>query len=101
MLAQFSITPIGKGARVGEYVAQILKLVDERGLDYQLTAMSTIVEGEWDEVMQLIKDCHHLMRNFAERVLTTIIIDDFTGRTGRLKGKVEDVEELLGKKLKT
>ncbi len=101
MLAQFSITPIGKDARIGEYVAQILKIVDERGLDYQFTAMSTLVEGEWYEVMQLIRDCHNLMRNFAERIMTTIIIDDFAGRTGRLKGKVENVEEMLGKKLKT
>jgi len=101
MLAQFSVIPMGKEEKVGEYVSQILKLVDERGLDYQLTAMSTLVEGEWDEVMQLIRDCHHLMKNFSERVLTTIIIDDFAGRTGRLKGKVEDVERLLGQKLKT
>lgn len=101
MLAQFSITPLGKGERVGEYVAQILKLVDKSGLDYQLTAMSTLVEGDWDEVMQLIRDCHYHMKSFSNRVMTTIIVDDFAGRIGRLKGKVEDVERLLGKKLKT
>jgi len=101
MLAQFSITPLGKGEKVGKYVAQILKMVDERGLDYQLTAMSTLVEGDWDEVMELIRDCHYLMKSFSNRVMTTIIIDDFAGRTGRLKGKVEDVERLLDKKLRT
>mgnify|MGYP003866941831 CR=1 FL=1 len=59
-----------------------------------------MIEGEWDEVMSLIKTCHQCLRQSHRRVLTTIKIDDREGATGRLTGKVRDVESVLGRKLK-
>ncbi len=61
--------------------------------------MQTTVEGEEAEVMGLIMRCHRLMRELAPRVLTHIAIDDRRGATGRLEGKVADVEAVLGRKL--
>ena len=99
MLVEFSITPIGKGESLSTDVAQVLDLVDKSGLDYKLTPMGTIVEGEWDEVMQLIKECHMLVRGRAPRVATWIHIDDCPGRTGMLEQKIKSVEERLGREL--
>jgi len=82
-------------------VAGIIDIVDKSGLPYQLTSMGTIVEGEWDEVFALIKDCHRAMRREAGRVLTRIAVDDREHAKGRLKGKVADVEKTLGRRLKT
>ncbi|MFQ6089940.1 MAG: MTH1187 family thiamine-binding protein [Candidatus Bipolaricaulia bacterium] len=99
MIVEFSITPIGKGESLSEDVALILDLVDKSGLPYRLTPMGTIVEGEWDEVMGLIKRCHRLMQERAPRVATWIHIDDRKGATGRIHHKVEAVERRLGREL--
>lgn len=100
MLASFSVAPMEVSGGVKHLIAEILKIVDESGLPYQLGPMNTTVEGETDEVMEVILRCHRRMLELAPRVLTNISIDDRRGATGRLEGKVRDVEELLGKRLR-
>ncbi len=101
MVVNFSIVPIGKESSLSAKVAEILKIVSESGIDYKLHSMGTILEGDWDEIMRLIKTCHKKILKDSDRVLTTITIDDRKGRTGRIAGKVKSVEKKLGKKLKT
>jgi len=74
----------------------MLRMVKASGLDYQLTAMGTLVEGEPDAVFDLIRACHLAMRKESERVSTKVWIDDQVGRTGRIRDKVTAVEEKLG-----
>ena len=100
MLAIFSTFPVDKGQSLSKEVAGVIKLIDESGLDYQTTAMGTLVEGEWDDIMDLVKRCHHKLREGSSRVYTKISIDDREGATGRLKGKVADVEKALGREVK-
>ena len=101
MIVNFSIVPIGKESSLSAKVAEVLKIVSESGISYKLHAMGTILEGDWDEIMRLIKKCHKRILKETDRVLTTITIDDRKGRTGRIAGKVKSVERKLGKKLKT
>jgi uncharacterized protein (TIGR00106 family) len=101
MVVNFSIVPIGKDSSLSAKVAEVLKIVSESGIDYKLHSMGTILEGDWDEIMRLIKKCHKIIAKDSDRVLTTITIDDHMGRTGRIAGKVKSVEKKLGKKLKT
>ncbi len=100
MLASFSIVPVGSGSELKEHVARVLDLIDRSGLDYRAGAMQTTVEGNMEEVMELITECHKLMRRHASRVLTSITIDDREGAGGRLSGKVSDMEKVLGRDLK-
>lgn len=100
MVAQFTIIPLGEQEELKEAVASILAIVDESGLPYQLNAMSTLLEGEWEPVMDLIHRCHLKMREQFPRVLTTVTVDDREGASNRLHGKVSDVEDVLGRKLK-
>ncbi len=100
MLAIFSTFPIDKGEALAKYVASVIELIDSSGLTYQTTAMGTLVEGEWDEVMGLFKKCHQKLREDSNRVYTKITIDDRGGATGRLTGKVADVEKFLGHEVK-
>ena len=97
MLASFSVAPLGLGEALSEHVAQIISLIDKSGLNYRMGAMQTTVEGTQEEVISLIMDCHNLMRKVAPRVLTSINIDDRKGATGRLTGKITDVEKALGR----
>lgn len=99
MLASFSIVPMGVGVELKEQIAGVLEIIDQSGLQYRLGAMQTTVEGEPDEVMALIMKCHRHMRDKAPRVLTRIAIDDREGATGRLTGKIKDVEKVLGREL--
>ncbi len=100
MLASFKIVPLEVGTEFKEHVARIIALVEESDLEYRLGAMQTTVEGTWDEVMSLVRRCHDLMRDISPRVLTSVSIDDREGAEGRLSGKVEDVEAVLGRKAK-
>jgi len=99
MLASFSVVPIGVGEELKEHIAKVLDIIDTSGLPYKLGAMQTTVEGEPDAVMALIMKCHGLLLEAAPRVLTHIAIDDRKGATGRLEGKVQDVEQVLGREL--
>lgn len=99
MLASFSVVPMGTGEAVKDLVAEALAIVDESGLSYKLGAMQTTVEGDPEQVMAVILRCHRRVLELAPRVLTHITLDERKGATGRLEGKVADVEEVLGRKL--
>ncbi len=100
MIVQFSIVPLGVGVSVSDYIAKVIKIVDESGLPYKFHAMGTIVEGEWDEIMSLVKKCRDIIMNETERVIIDIKIDDRKGYTGRIEGKVISVEKKIGKEVK-
>ena len=99
MLASFSVVPLGSGEGVKELVAEALAIVDESGLSYKLGAMQTTIEGDPDKVMEVILRCHRRVLESVPRVLTHITLDDRKGATGRLEGKIADVEQVLGRKL--
>jgi uncharacterized protein (TIGR00106 family) len=81
-------------------LAVVARLIDESGLDYRVGPMGTVVEGEWDRVMQLAKRCHEAMLQSSSRVMTTIRIDDRTDRSGsRITQKVQSLEQQVGKPL--
>jgi uncharacterized protein (TIGR00106 family) len=101
MIAAFSMVPIGcQSASLGDKVAQVLKIVDESGLTYRLTPMNTIVEGDWDEVMALVKRCRDELMQHEERALISISIDDRKGKSNRMVEKMASVEKALGRELK-
>ncbi|MFQ5964797.1 MAG: MTH1187 family thiamine-binding protein [Candidatus Scalinduaceae bacterium] len=100
MIANFSITPIGKGSSLSTHIAEVLKIVDKSGINYKLHAMGTILEGDWDKILMLIKKCHNNILKSSDRVVTTITIDDRKGKTDRIVEKVKSVERKLGKSLK-
>jgi len=99
MLAEFSVAPVDRASGMSGPVAEILRLVEESGLDYLVNPMGTVVEGPCDEVFDLIRRCHLRMREFSPRVATVVKIDDREGADGAIRSKLQAVEEKLGKKL--
>ena len=100
MLLELSVVPLGRGRSISSDVADLVKIIDASGLDYRLTAAGTIIEGSWEQLMKVAKDCHGEMRKKTERVITLMKVDDYADRRGRLTAAVESVEEKLGKALK-
>ena len=70
-------------------------------ITYRLGSMSTVVEGEGEEVLPLIRLCHRQMLKQSPRVITSIKIDDRRGARGRIHGKVASVLKHAGRPLKT
>ena len=101
VLLEFSMTPLGTGESVSRYVARSLEIVDASGLDYRLHAMGTILEGEWDEVFDVVKKCYERMSSDCDRITCTIKVDARKGASGRLRSKIASVEKRLGKTLKS
>ncbi len=99
MIASFSIVPIGVGEELKEKIAELVPIIEGSGLPYVMGAMQTTVEGEPEELMEVIMACHRHMRTVAPRVLTHIAMDDREGAVGRIKGKVDDVAAVLGRKV--
>lgn len=99
-MAEFSVVPIGKGESVGQYVAECLRIVEASGLEYRINPMGTVLEGDYDSVMRVVRQCHMRVLEMSPRVITTVKIDDRVGKTGTLASKIESVERRLGKELK-
>lgn len=95
MIVEFDTYPMGKESGLGKEIAEVKKIIESSELEHQLTAMGTIIEGDWDEVMKVIRDCHHHLREDYDRVETHIKIDDHAGKSGRIEGKVEEVNKNL------
>ena len=100
MLAEFSVVPLGKGDSVSQYVAECMKIVESSGIDYKINPMATVVEGDFDEVMSVIRACHMRVMEMSARVITSVKIDDRKGKENMLDRKIESVEKKLGKELR-
>ena len=96
MLAQISMFPLGKSSGLSEDVAGVIAEIENSGLPYQLTSMGTLIEGEWDEVMELIGRCRRMMLEKHDRIYLVMKVDDHKGVTGKLRGKIASVEKRLG-----
>jgi uncharacterized protein (TIGR00106 family) len=96
MLAAFSITPLGAGDSVSGAVADAVRLVRDSGLPNETNAMFTNVEGEWDEVMALLKSCVLKVAEDAPRVSVVLKLDYRPGVSDALRSKVAAVERHLG-----
>ena len=101
VLLEFSMTPLGKGESVGEYVARCVEVVAASGLDYRLHAMGTVLEGEWDEVFAVVRRCYEELSRDCDRVTCSIKVDARRGPGGRLASKVESVQRRVAGRLRT
>ena len=94
-IVEFSIFPLGKGESLSPYVARALKLIQDSGLPYELNPMGTCVEGEWNDVMALVKRCFQALEKDCNRITLSLKADYRKGPAGRMISKVVSVREKL------
>ena len=100
VLLEFAMFPTDKGESVSEYVGRILKVIDEEGHPYTLTAMGTIIEVQsLDDALKIVEKAYRQLEKDCNRVYSTIKLDIRNGSAGRLKQKIVSVEKKVGKKL--
>jgi uncharacterized protein (TIGR00106 family) len=99
-LMEFSMIPLDRGASFSEYVARILTVVDESGLDYRLNPMGTVVEGEWEDLLALLTRCFRALEQDSERISLQVKFDYRKGREPRIDSKVKSVQAKISRALK-
>ena len=99
VLAEFSMSPLGKGESVSKYVSRNLQIIADSGVPYRLGPMGTCLEGQWDDVFGVIRKCYERMSQDCGRITCSIKLDIRAGHDGRLTDKIEKIEKLLGREL--
>jgi uncharacterized protein YqgV (UPF0045/DUF77 family) len=104
MLVAFSVAPSGSApsgsagsadASVHDAVAAAVKVVRDSGLPNHTDSMFTTIEGEWDEVMDVVKRATEAVGQFGSRVSLVLKADIRPGHSGELTGKLERLERAL------
>lgn len=97
VVAEVSVLPVGtKSPSLSKYVAGALKILKKKNLKFQITPMSTIIEGNLDEILEIVKEMHEeVFKSGALRVLTTLKIDDRRDREISMESKVKSVENKI------
>ena len=98
MIVAFSLSPVAQdpSGSVTEAVAAAVRVVRESGLPHETNAMFTNIEGEWDEVMAVVKRAVDVVVAVSPRVGLVLKADIRPGHTGQLTAKVERIEQALG-----
>jgi uncharacterized protein (TIGR00106 family) len=92
VLADLSVIPLGVGVSLSEYVAACERVLRQSGLDPNLHAFGTEVEGDWDTVMTALRRCHDVVHEMgAPRVSTTVKLSTRVDREQTLADKVKSV----------
>ena len=98
MLVAFSVAPPGGGESVAPAVADAVAIVRASGLPNKTSSMFTEIEGEWDEVMDVVKRATEAVAAHGHRVSLVLKADIRPGFTGQLEAKVQRVEDELAKR---
>jgi uncharacterized protein (TIGR00106 family) len=98
VLVAFSVTPLGAGESVGDIVAEAIRVVRDSGLPCRTDAMFTTVEGDWDEVMAVVKRAVDRVAELAPRVSVVLKADVRPAVIGALTAKVEHIEARLSER---
>lgn len=101
MLADLCIIPIGHGTHTSTVLADVLKIIKDSGLSYQLTPTSTCIEGSWSDVMAVVQRCHEAVRDESPHLVTLLRIEDDVDLGGKLAKNVASVEKEAGEAFAT
>jgi uncharacterized protein (TIGR00106 family) len=98
-VAFLTITPLGTGTpSVSSYVAGCERILRDSGLKHQLTAMGTIIEGDLDAILAVVRRMHESpFAQGAVRVSTSLRVDDRRDKVHTIEGKMRSVGEKLGR----
>ena len=94
-MAEISIIPLSEDVHLAKYIAKAVEIVHKSDIEYRLTPMGTVLVGEWDPVMEIIRKCHEAVCENSDRVMTKIKIDDLKEMDKSPEDKINSVEKHL------
>ena len=99
VVLEFAIFPTDHGESKSKYVAKVIEMIRNSGIDYQFTPMGTIIETDSvQEGLDIVKKAYDILEVDCNRIYSTIKIDYRKGYKNRLKQKIESVESKLKQK---
>ncbi|MFH2095822.1 MAG: MTH1187 family thiamine-binding protein [Bacteroidota bacterium] len=98
VLLEFAMFPTDKGPSVSSHVSKVIAMIRENCANFRLTAMGTIIEtNTLDEALEIVKKAYDILGKESDRVYSNIKLDIRKGKENRLEGKIQSVEEKIGK----
>ncbi|MEM8736694.1 MAG: MTH1187 family thiamine-binding protein [Planctomycetota bacterium] len=95
VIVDLCVVPIGVGVSVSKYVAECQTVLRDAGLNHQLHAYGTNIEGDWDDVFAAIKTCHERVHQLgAPRITTTIKVGTRNDREQSMQAKIDSVTDI-------
>jgi uncharacterized protein (TIGR00106 family) len=96
VMVDLCVVPLGVGVSVSEYVAECERLIAAAGLESQLHPYGTVIQGDWDAVFRVVRQCHERVHEMgAPRVFTTLKVGTRTDREQSMADKVDSVRRKL------
>ncbi len=96
-LIALAIAPCGTGEEMAPLVSQVIKVIRDSGLPHRTNSMFTEIEGEWDDVMKVVKDATKVLVDQGIRTEVVLKADIRPGFTDMMHSKTEKVDAILGK----
>ena len=98
VMVDFCVVPIGVGVSVSEYIVACERIIQDAGLNSQLHPYGTVIEGEWDVVMDVVKRCHVKVHDMgAPRISTSMRVGTRIDRNQSMQDKLDSVSEKLNR----
>ncbi|MBN2243470.1 MAG: MTH1187 family thiamine-binding protein [Acidobacteria bacterium] len=96
VIVDLSVVPIGVGVSLGSYIAACGNVLAKTGLKTELHANGTNIEGEWDEVMLAVKQCHEALHEMGvPRITSTLRVGTRVDRDQTMEDKIRSVREKM------
>ncbi len=95
-LIAVAIAPCGTGEELSKEVAEVIRVIRASGLPNRTNSMFTEIEGEWDEVMAVVKKATFVLAEKGIRTEVVLKADIRPGYTNMMESKTEKVENILG-----
>lgn len=91
VIVDLSVFPISGEKSLSPYVARVIRVIEESGLAYALGPMGTAIEGDWEDILQVVDACYRELEPDFDRIYMNMKVDAKRGRTDGIRGKVESV----------
>jgi uncharacterized protein (TIGR00106 family) len=103
VVLELSIFPLDRGISVSKEVSQVIEMIDKTGVEYQLTAMGTLIEtANMGDALAIVEQATSILHDSgSQRIYATIKLDSYLGRDHRIEGKVASVQKHIDKITKT
>jgi len=96
VIMDLCVVPIGVGVSVSKHIAAVHRVLEKYDLETKLHAYGTNIEGDWDEVMAAVKECHEVVHDMgAPRIHTNIKLGTRIDREQSMQDKVDSVNQKL------
>lgn len=95
VIVDFTVVPVGVGVSLSRYIAEVERVLQESGLNFELHANGTNLEGDWDAVMAAIRNCHEILHGMGvPRLHTDIKLGTRSDRDQRMADKVASIRNM-------